>query len=268
MPYTVEIAHPDDAVKNQWKFIAVVDTKNEVHDLVESPTFEYERGLCIRARDNTEIIYTGIYGDDDCYDIGPDSIFMGTLTWAFDAGSRVDTQSKNFIDAWVESNNPQAMIRSISKIIPRRELVKIAFAISETVASTIPSTFYNVYLLKDLIVAWMGGTTMPPSSNKLYDKVLRFAETLPPGLDERVSALVHVYRVITDKIERIDYAAAAVVNAVSVVRARTRYRNYDIRRVPLMREDERKIAAQLRQIVPFHLIATNVPNHQLRYFGE
>lgn len=98
--FTLEIAHPNNAVQDEWTAVEEFSSLEELPDLLEMPPFVISPYLCVRVCEGSSIEYTGIYREDCCIDVGPSSEFCGYNKWDYDGISQEWAKNLSFIDRW------------------------------------------------------------------------------------------------------------------------------------------------------------------------
>lgn len=121
----IEICHPSEAVDFKWKKVEVVsvpykENKEIVVDLckehLSSPTFEWERGTLVRVT-SMIILYTGVFSDTHCIDLGPDSVVMHTYRWEYDERCIRQCHNRDFVTNWFKCSNALWMLHAARKIL-------------------------------------------------------------------------------------------------------------------------------------------------------
>lgn len=247
----LEIAHPNEAIQNQWTKADEFD--DHFIDHLSSPSFDVYHGLCVRAKEQstTKVIYTGIYNDSECVDVGFHSDVMARNSFDLTMNSRGFATGKSWIECWSTMPYPDALIYSIDRAINQQRLVSVMIQCVEEALSFVR----ELQSAKTLLVAlraWTQGARNEAIIDELVADIdiLLSAENISQFAYQEQHILIALFQfgkyITTNRsyVSRMFLALiwAGIPNAVYDSTAR-----YDRRR--------RKIADDIRRLIPFHEIA-------------
>lgn len=132
MTYYLEICHPNEVILKKWKKIEPIESLSEIEHHLASPSFDWYPGLCVRVKLFKSTMYTGIFNDESCVDVGSNSNVMNTSRWP-----RPFHKFRSFIECWVENDNAEEMARAVEKILSRTQLKRAALEVAKL---TLPFT--------------------------------------------------------------------------------------------------------------------------------
>lgn len=75
MSINILIAHPNE-IRDGWKIVETCESIDEIREILASPSFSWEPTTCVRAIEDYKIIYSGIFGEEHCFSVGPQSDVM------------------------------------------------------------------------------------------------------------------------------------------------------------------------------------------------
>lgn len=84
MKYIVTICHPNELVQRNWTQVDVVRSKEEIDDILASPSFDVFDGLIVQVNEYEnldETIYIGVFYDNAWVNLGYNSKAMNSMDW-------------------------------------------------------------------------------------------------------------------------------------------------------------------------------------------
>lgn len=136
MTFLVDIAHPNDIVHAGWQR---VDEVENLEDLLNSPTFDWFPGLCVRAVKDHCKVYSGVFSQDACVDVGPRSYALKKWWRRFDRESATQLGPLDLFDRWAHCTNALWLIGGSRDMMTRSRITKVGCACVRDVLKFIPS---------------------------------------------------------------------------------------------------------------------------------
>lgn len=96
-----------------WKKVDECET-GEHQDHLESPIFQWHRGLLLRVRDNQKILFSGVFSEDRCVDVSAHSEF---------AKKHLLRTNVDLFGFWKSSQDASAMLALVSHFVPQKSIV-------------------------------------------------------------------------------------------------------------------------------------------------
>lgn len=124
MRYKILVAHPNDMLNNIWKEVDTFDDPNTMIERIASPSFDWYPGMLVQCYDHgVFLLYSGIYGHNECVDIGGYQSrvmkkYYYKITTSLPAGG-------SYSMFWKESYEGCKMFKSLSMYMPKAYVLKL-----------------------------------------------------------------------------------------------------------------------------------------------
>lgn len=118
----VETCDIDAFLENQWR---VVDEVHEIHDFLQSPTFDVYDGLMIRIGSK----YEGVYLRGKFRNLRNN---FDRCAWDYNSDCIKFKKHKSWLEAWRQCFNPVWMAYSLCQTMPTMRMVEVAMFVIQT----------------------------------------------------------------------------------------------------------------------------------------
>lgn len=224
----VQIAHPNEIILGRWQRVAEVSSLQEAMEQIESPSFEWYEGLCVRVRENNKNIFDGIYVNSHVVNVGPRSDILYVHSWSRNGESSDFLRDYGWIEAWHSSPNPVWMTSGSCRLSSKESICRCGTEMMKSVLSPgfyldIVNVIANHTSLDEVHEAW---NTMPE----------------PFGItDHAVLGISELVRTLVEPVNLSDVAYHAMV--------------LDISREGQLAERNKNLVRIVQNTMPFHEIA-------------
>lgn len=218
MSFVIEIAHPNDVLKDEWTPVDSFDDPRELDDHIASPSFTWERTTIVRVFQDDEIVYVGIYSDKECI--------------------RIDNDGEDsIIDIWRNSTEPSNLIDAISAVVDRKFMIGVLLEITRKYTDHRINASVYTLIIEEYLRGDLTARALNIKNSHLY-----IQEPEP----SRLLAILSGIAECTEKPELM----ASVVIAIGAYR-------WEISRLSVAKTNK-NIANDLRAMVPFYEIALGI----------
>lgn len=139
--YVIEIAHPNDAVLNQWTVVDSVANRDELFDILRAPTFDVQEHLIVRTRGFHVLYHLAVYHQENWISLLANTQVPKLNRWDFNLDIENFSRDKNLIEQWTLCENAAAMLYYARNKTTRAHLVQAACACARTSVHMIPERY-------------------------------------------------------------------------------------------------------------------------------
>lgn len=128
MSFVVEICHPNEI---RWKIVDEFNSSKSFMDHIETPAFATFIGLLVRVRKHEDILYSGIFGDGQCFDVGPKSRKMEYFRWVtedFNFPDGTIREQRSLWDEYIHEKSPKLLAKGMSQYVSAQQMALAACA--------------------------------------------------------------------------------------------------------------------------------------------
>lgn len=127
--FIVEVTQPERLLDNAWTTVETT-ADDQWMDHIESPNFHWSRGTIVRVRQG-ETLYTGIFNDERCVDVGPNSEVMKRSEWDYTENTKFFVRGLSWIEAWVDCTEAASMLWAVVPVSSMKSRVRAGLAIAK-----------------------------------------------------------------------------------------------------------------------------------------
>lgn len=132
MQFVVEICHPNDVFSGVWESVEYVDSKKDLIDLIQSPTFDVYDGLLLQC---VSLGYVGAFRDNTCVDLSRNSDIVFKIEKSLMKNFGLD---ESFVSFWTTTKSPSDALGSIIPFIPIEKARDFAWQCVQKIKHMIP----------------------------------------------------------------------------------------------------------------------------------
>lgn len=249
----LEIAHPNDVAAQKWRKVDKIAYKKEIAQYLSSPSFDHEIGTCVRARNGTSIIYSGIFTKDACVDVGPKSDFIDREWSNATSTTTPNVYKMDLFDRYVNIQGAE-LFEGIMQMVSDEDDLRALSACASLVFPYLPASETLPMELVGFMQTWLA--TPSPMENqkeikKIYTLSKRCKERQAVIRDFGGSNVVEIYSMAVSLASSIDNGEESFHALIHIYNTLTD-----------MHSNERSlmIGNKIREAIPFHIVAQGVVN--------
>lgn len=254
MKYELQIAHPNEAVLDQWKHLEDI-TIQEISESLSSPSFDWYPGLCVRVTKNLRSPFVGIFNERECVNVTSSSEVFEKSFSGEDYDAMRLSYDMNYIKFWRTSGDAVLMMNSIARFMPREYLVRIGLSLLMATSEKIQNAPREEI---SIIAKWLDGDVTTEETRIIQAELIRSIGDFYQNREYVESSI----RLATSQLALATHAKRERGTFTSVMSKTIESlidTEYQINPVPF---DKTSISGQfsgkLRELAPFHNIAEHL----------
>lgn len=135
----IEICHASEVIADRWQIVDEFSANKLLpqrefvklyNDYLESPGFEWSKGLCVRVRGYHNIHYAGIFDGDRCVDVSEYSEVMKRHPWEYDPKA---VNRSDFISRWMMCDHPSRMAFAVRNVVQGKYILETVIKVSKRI---------------------------------------------------------------------------------------------------------------------------------------